>query len=128
VVVNGTATQARYTPAPGNKLAFSVTESATASKAVIKDVTLGKSLAKSGTGASNSQVMNGIDSLVNGTAQLPVPKFGRATFSAGKMDGKTVKAAGAIAVDMQTAAKVLQIHTGVLNTTGNGWIELFKHS
>jgi hypothetical protein len=49
------------------------------------------------------------------------------SFSAGKEGGKTVRAAGGVAFDMKTGTLV-QIHTSVLNTTGNKWSEIFRHS
>jgi hypothetical protein len=44
------------------------------------------------------------------------------------VDGVTPKAAGAVAVNMKTATGIVQVRTGALNTTGNAWTEVWKHS
>ena len=129
VFVNGVQTAATWVPAPGNLISVSVSMSATASRATVKDITLNKSLSKSATaGATPAAVIDGMDALVSGTTQLPVPNFGKIAFSAGKIDGVTPKAAAAFAVDMKTSGGILQIHTGTLNVAGNGWSEFFKHA
>jgi hypothetical protein len=57
-----------------------------------------------------------------------IPNFGTATFRSAKVDGKTPEAARASAYNMRTSGRVLQIATSALNTSGDGWSEIFKHS
>jgi hypothetical protein len=129
VVVNGSQTVATFVPKAGDKINIAATETATSAKASVKDVTQAKSFAKSApAGGTNSAVLDGMLALLNGTTQLPVPNFGTAHFTSGKIDGTTVSAAHAIAVDMKTSGGILQIHTGALSTTGNAWSEIFKHT
>jgi hypothetical protein len=129
--VNGKPVQqTTFTPVPGDVVVVSASQSASKSTASLKDVKQGKSATLSGAGATNVAVLDGIDSLVNNTthAQLPVPNFGTAPYSRASEDGKTLMAAGSIAVDMATATHVLQIKTSALGATGNSFSETFKHS
>jgi hypothetical protein len=131
VAVNAHATQGSFTPAAGDVITASVTESTTAAKAVLTDVTKSKILsARAVTGRTNALVLDGVDTLLSNTTgkPLPIPNFGTENFRAGQEDGTTVHAAGAIAVDLKTATGVLKIHTGTLNAAGDVWNELFKHS
>lgn len=129
-VVNGTGTQLAVTISPGDVVTTSSSVTATKVKVSFKDTTKNFAKTLSGAGAVSAVVLDGIDSLVQGTTQLPVPNFKKISYSAGLEDGKTPKAAGAIAVDMATAATppVLQIKTGPLSATGNAWTETFKHA
>jgi hypothetical protein len=130
VVVNGTQTVATFAPAVGDKISVAASETATSAKAMVKDVTQAKSLTKSAAvGATNMAVLDGMVAVPNGTTLMPIPNFGTEHFTSGKIDGTTVMAAGAFAVDMKSSGGVLQIHTGALNaTTGNAWSEIFKHT
>ena len=130
VAVNGSATQGTFTPAVGDVIKVSVSGSKTAAKATVTDVTKSKHVsASAATGATNALVLDGIDSLVNNAGtQLAIPNFGKEKFKVGMEDGKTVMAAGGVPVDLKTSAGVLKIHTGALNTAGNVWKEIFKHS
>jgi hypothetical protein len=105
-----------------------VSVSGTATKATLKDVTQAKSVSKTGVGGTPGEVLDGITNVPSmaGTP-LPIPKFAPVTFSAAKLDGKTPKAAGAVALNL-VKGKTVQILTGALNATGNGWTETFKHA
>jgi hypothetical protein len=130
VVVNGVATVSSFTPAPGDKIKAKTKESATAASAKLTDITQAKNTSASATsGAVNSAILDGIDSLVDTSsgAQLAVPNFGIANFSTGKMDGLTVGAAGATAYDMNATGSQVQITTSAL-TGGKAWTETFVHS
>jgi hypothetical protein len=133
IVVNGTtpAMVGDFTPAAGDEIATSVTESATSARAVFKDLTQGRTVSESATsGGQNAFLLEGADSLLNSDTgtQLPVAKFGTESFTTGKQDRVPVKVAGGTAVNMQTSGGVLQIETGALNAGGGAWREVFKHS
>jgi hypothetical protein len=119
-----------FTPAPGDVVVVSASESAGKSRASLKDLKQVKSAALSGGGASNVAILEGISALINNTTnqQLPVPSFGKVPYSKASADGKTLKAAGATAVNMETATHVLQIQTSLLGSTGNTFSETFKHA
>jgi hypothetical protein len=128
-LVNGAAVVSAWAPAPGDVIQVSVSESTTATKATFTDVTKKLSATESSpTGGTNSFIIDGITALSTSSGQLGVPPFGTDRFSLGKIDGDTVAASGAVAVSMQTSGAVLQIATGTLNSTGNAWNEIFKHS
>jgi hypothetical protein len=129
IEVNGGALliASKWTPQPGDLIRVSVSESATASKVVVTDVTQKHSFGKSSTGGTNSSLLVGIDTLVSSGATLPVPNFGTAKFTGGSIDGTTVKAAGGVAYNLKSSG-VLKIATSALNLAGNTWKETFKHS
>jgi hypothetical protein len=119
-----------FTVAAGDTIEAQAFQTATQTQAVILDRTK-----RFGTewgsfvGAANSGVLVGINALVSSSnTQLPVPPFGSERFNNGTIDGGTVLASGAVAENMRTSTRVLQIHTGVLNSTGTAWTEVFKHS
>jgi hypothetical protein len=128
LAAHGKTVATTFTPKPGDVIVVSVAQSATHSSASIKDVTKGKSLSLSGLGAPNGAVIDGTDGLTNGTTALPVVNFGKATYSKSTEDGKTLKAAGSVAINMETTTHVVQILTSTLNTLGNGFTETWKHS
>jgi hypothetical protein len=71
--------------------------------------------------------IDGIDSLNSGTRQLGVTNFSSLVFSNSSVDGKTLKAAAAKAIDRKSATH-LQITTGSLDATGTRFTETFRHS
>jgi hypothetical protein len=131
LLVGGKGVVTSFVPKAGDTIHVSVSSSATATKATLKDVTQGLSKSISGTGATNADDFAGMDTVdvTSGTTttQLPVPNFGKDKFSAGKMDGTTVKGAAAVAYNLKSGSDI-QIATGALNATGNGWAEIFKAS
>jgi hypothetical protein len=129
-IVNRTATPLTVTVAAGDVITTSVTVTKTKVTVVFADTTKHFTKTVTGTGAVPAVVLDGIDTLVQGTTPLPVPKFSPISFSKGKEDGKTPKAAGAIAVDLVTATtpKVIRVLTSALGTTGDSWTETFKHA
>jgi hypothetical protein len=128
-IVNGTGTALSVAVAAGDVISTSVTVIATKVTVNLKDTTKHFTKTLTGTGAVPAIVLAGIDTLVSGTTPLPVPKFATITFTKGKMDGKTPKLAGAIAVDLVTATTPVKIRilTGKLSATGDSWTETFKH-
>jgi len=127
LVINGVSTEASFTPAPGDSVTISTSESTTASSASLTDTTQAKTATASGKGNKKLEAaFDGIDSLVNSStgATLPVPDFGTASITAGSLEGGTVAASGAEAINMETTT-VLQITTGALNAGGNAWTETF---
>ena len=130
LVVNGTSTVASFTPVPGDVIKVKSAETATTSSVKLTDVTQAMTAKSTGTGGKKLVVLDGIDALIDSSTgdQLPVPNFGTATYSGGKINGVTVAASGATAYDMETSASVLQIKTSALNGAGNGWTETFVHS
>ena len=137
ILNNGTTTTGNLSTAPkaGDTLLVTVSVTATKSTVTVKDVTTSISVMKShATTGAATEVFDGISNVpVNptngctGTGACPVPHFGTMTFSAAKEDGKTPKAARATALNLVKGTTV-QILTGALNSTGNGWTETFKHT
>jgi hypothetical protein len=128
--LNGASTLATFTPAPGDVIKVKTKESATSAKVSLKDITQAMAASSSATsGATNSDILDGVDSLVDSTsgAQLPVPAFGTVHFTGGKIDGTTVGASGATAFDMNATGSQLQIKTSAL-TGGNAYTEKFVHA
>ena len=131
LVVNGVQTViTTFAPKPGATVTLKVSESATATKVKLTDVTTGKTQSASGTGGTNVDVFEGVDALDNSStgAQLPNPDFSTITCSGGKIDSVTVGAAGASGINEQTSGGTLQILTGALNAGGNGWTETYEHA
>jgi hypothetical protein len=133
VLLAGSASTATtFTPAAGDKVTATVTSSASATKATLKDVTQTKTQSLKGSGATNASIFLGIDTLANSStgATLPIPKFAKVPFSAAKIDAKTVKAAGGKPFNLVTSATppVVEIATSALKSTGNAWTETFKHT
>jgi len=127
----GTKTyQTTFTPAVGDSIVVSTSVSATSAKVSLTDVKQKKAGSVTGTGFANLANVDGMVALVNTTthAQLPVPSFGTISYSAASENGKSLTAGKAVAVDMATAAKLLQIQTGALTGAGNAFTETFKHS
>ena len=116
----------------GDLMKATVVTSSSKTTATIADLTAGHTFkfTKSGTGAASVQDQIIDDSLVSGSTQLPVTKFGKISFSAGAVGGKPL---GSVtpnaAVNMETTAKVLQILTGPLTGTKlNAFLTTWKHS
>jgi hypothetical protein len=131
VEVNGVLKEATFTPARGDVITASVTQTASSATAVLRDETKRQSVSSSARrGAQTTFVIDGVDTLLSNATglQLPIPNFGSEHFTNGLEDGATIKAAGGFAVDMQTSGGVLQIQTGPLSTTGKAWSETFVHS
>jgi hypothetical protein len=130
LTVNGRTFAATFTPAAGDAMKALVSESTTATNTGLVDIT--QSLGDddgSTAGATNSAILVGMHSLVSSSnTKLPLPPFGTERFTAGTIDGGTVKASGAVAEDMTRHTRVLQIHTGALNSTGTAWSEIFRRS
>jgi hypothetical protein len=127
---NGRTGTVSFTPAAGDLMKVSVDESTTSTSAALSDLTkrVGEG-SVSTAGAMNHNILDGMHALVGRShTQLPVPPFGTERFAAGRIDGGTVSASGAVAENMRTSTRVLQIHTGILNSTGTAWSELFRHS
>ena len=116
----------------GDLMKATIVTSLSKTTATIADLTAGHTFkfTKSGTGAASVQERIIDDSLVSGSTQLPVTKFGKISFSAGAVGGKPL---GSVtpnaAVNMETTAKVLQILTGPLTGTKlNAFLTTWKHS
>jgi hypothetical protein len=127
--VNGKVATKTLTPKAGDVMTATVSESKTATTVTIKDVTQVKSVTAKGTGGTPLEVLDGMTNIPGTTAGtfFPIPNFGKVMFKSALLDGKTPKAAGAIAFNLVKGTTV-QILTGALNTTGNGWTATFKHS
>lgn len=127
-LVNGTGTVLSVTVAKGDKITTSVSVTATKVSVTLTDSTKHFTKTLTGSGAVPAEALDGIDSLNQGTTQLGVPNFGKLAFSNSSIDGKTLKAAAAKAVDRVSATHVLQIKTGRLDATGKKFSETYKHS
>ena len=131
VVANGVKKPATFTPKVGDVVVASASESASAAKAELRDVTKAQDLTSSvKTGGTISYVLDGVDTLLepDGTTKFPLPHFGPIRFTAGKEDKATVAAAGAVPVDLETTTGILKIHTTALDPTGTSWQETFEHA
>ena len=116
----------------GDLMKATIVTSLSKTTATIADLTAGHTFkfTKSGTGAASVQDQIIDDSLVSGSTQLPVTKFGKISFSAGAVGGKPLgSVTPSAAVNMETTAKVLQILTGPLTGTKlNAFLTTWKHS
>lgn len=133
VVVDGTASVGTNPITVGDLIKTTITTSATKTTATVSDLTVGHTfkLTKSGIGAASLEELIIDDSLVTSTGtQLPVANFGKISFTNGAVGGKPLgMVSPRVAVNMETAAKVLQILTGSLTGTKlNAFLTTFKHS
>jgi hypothetical protein len=126
-IVNGKLTALPVAVARGDKVTTTVSVSATKVSVTLNDATRHLSYTRTGTGTTPVQVLDGIDSLNSGTTQLGVPNFGSLVFSSSSVDGKTLKAAAAKAIDRKSATHV-EITTGTLDATGTRFTETFRHA
>jgi len=118
-----------FTPAAGDLIQATATETATTANGFIRDIT--QNIAdgfSNSVGATTSSVLVGMTSVTGSSGTLPIPPFGIKRFFAGTIDGGTVLASGAVAENMRTSTHVLQIKTSALNSAGTVWREVFKHS
>lgn len=127
--INGVAGKTTVIPKAGDVITATVSESKTATSASLKDVTQAKTVTGKGAGGTPLEVLDGMSNVPGATAGtvLPIPDFAPVPFSKALLDGKTPKAAGATAFNL-VKGKTVQILTGALNSTGNGWTETFKHA
>jgi Peptidase A4 family len=84
-------------------------------------------------GGTTQAVVVGITPVYTGSVvltALPVPQFGAVTLKYAKEDSITPGAEGAQQFDLtkDQTPPVVQVQTGPLNSAGNSWTELFKHS
>jgi hypothetical protein len=117
--------QTTFNPNSGDLMKVTISASPTASNASVTDVTRAESSSLSGPGASNLRLVGvGVAPFIH---TVPVFNFGKLRIFHATMDGVTPKAAGAIAVN-ENSAGILQVRTSALNTAGNAWTEVWKHS
>jgi hypothetical protein len=134
VVVNNTETNGTANSVHvGDLMKSTITNSTTTTKSTIQDLTVGHTFkfSKSGTRAAALQEAIGDVKLVQGgTTPLPIANFGTIKFTSGAVGGKALGSVSPrVAVNMETAAHVLQILTGALSgTTLNAFTTTFKHS
>jgi Peptidase A4 family len=126
-IVNGRRTALPVSAARGDKIVASVSVSTTKVSVTLNDTTRHLSYTLTGTGNMPAQVLDGIDALDSGSTQLGVPNFGSLGFSASTIDGKTLVAAAARALDRSSLTH-LQIKTGARDATGTRFTETYKHS
>jgi hypothetical protein len=119
-----------FTPAAGDEILVKATQSATASSVTLNDLTQKRSKRVSGGGSTNTEVFEGDSAGLStaGGAAYPVPTFATDPFAAGRIDGVTVHASGATAVNMVSTGGVPQIKTGALSKVGGAWTETFEHN
>ena len=125
IVINGTVTPVNTTIHPGDKIITSLTVSATSTTGSFQDATTHFKQPISGPGGKPTGSCIGIDGSEHGPSDPPVPIFGKVVFSAGTINGKTIAGSGATPVNMDDSGGVLQIRTGPLNSTGNGFTSTF---
>jgi hypothetical protein len=127
-IVNGAGTPLAVTVAKADVITTTVSVSATKVSVTLKDTTKHFTKTLTGSGATPNEVLDGIDSLTSGGTQLGVPNFGKVAFSNSSIDGKTLKAAAAKALDMVSTTHVLKIKTGTLDATGKKFTDTYKHA
>jgi hypothetical protein len=132
VFVNNVVGTTTLTPAAGDTIVLTVSESATKTTVTVKDVTQAKTVTGSAaTGGTPALVFDGMSNVpvqppTTPPTYYPIPNFGHVTFSAAKLDGKTPLAAAATAFNL-VKGTVTQILAGPLSLTGNSWKDTFKH-
>jgi hypothetical protein len=114
---------------PGDTI--TVTASLTASKGSITFADTTKKFSKTLSGAGGTAMyaldgMGAVPTKVGSTTNLPIPNFGKVTFTGAKLNGKT-PATGGVGVDMVVGTTV-KIVTSALGTGGNTWTETWKHA
>jgi hypothetical protein len=118
-----------FTPHPGDLISVSVSASKLTTRAAITDVTQATSQSISGPGASSVTLVGvGVEAEDNSGTPAYLADFGKLRIFRATIDGVTPTAAGAVAVNMKTYTGVLQVRTRALNTAGNAWTEVWKHS
>jgi len=121
-------------PVAGDLIQTTITSSTTKTTATVKDLTKGHTftLTLSGKGAAPLQELIIDDSLVNTATnkQIPLANFGTNTFTSAAVSGKAIgTVTPRVAVNMQTAKKVLQILAGpITGTKKNMFTNTWKHS
>jgi hypothetical protein len=123
-IINGAGTAAPITVSAGDSITTTVTVSATSTKVTIKDNTTAVKKSKKGTGTTPGVALAGVETFVGTT----IPTFTKDKFSACKIDGGTLAAAGATAQDLEATPPTLQISTGALNGGGNAFTETFHNN
>jgi hypothetical protein len=127
ITVNNNPTVLSFTPAPGDVVSTSVVIVPGETTVTVDDVTQGiPSQISDDAGMIGTYISNGVDA-VRAPGVLPVPNFGVIPFSNTSINGMTVKKAHGKPISRK-AGSVLQIKTGKLNKTGDGYTETFIHS
>ncbi len=133
--VNGSSpTTLKFTPAAGNKMTVSVTQTSTGAKVVVDDLTQKKSQSYSGVKGSssgtddNSNIGDG-GITISGTA-VGNPSFGPITFSKDLTNKVAIGTLPYTAYNEATAASggTVQILTAKLGTTGTSFKTTFEHT
>jgi len=125
---NETLHRVPVTAQPGDLIAVSATQNATAGTARIADLTRGSSATvPASTGATVRLAHVGVQGVIDGPSPLrKVPRFGTITFSAAEVNGTALGASHPTAVN-RTFFGTLQIRTGPLDSTGTSFPTTFKH-
>jgi hypothetical protein len=126
--INGTITPVPVTVTPGDKIVLKLSVTGSVTSGSFADVTKGFHQAIKGKGGKSTGSCIGIDGSEGGTADPPVPDFGKVVFSGGSINGTTITKSGAVRVNMATSAGVVQISTGKVNAAGTGFTSLFKNT
>ena len=126
--INGVVTQLHVAVQPGDSITTSLTVTASATTGTFADVTTGKKTTIKGEGGKATGSCVGIDGQEENSSANPVPDFGKVVFKDSALDGKSIRAAAAFALNMATANGVLQIRTGALNSAGTGFTSTFVNA
>ena len=126
--INGTITPVPVTITPGDKIVLKLSVTGTVTKGSFADVTKGFKMPITGKGGQTSGSCIGIDGSEGGTADPPVPNFGKVVFTASTINGTTIPGSGATQVNMATTGGILQISTGAVNAKGTGFTSTFKNT
>jgi hypothetical protein len=126
------AVSSYFNAQPGDLVKARVSLSPSADVATVDDVTQGLSVSAPLTIGSGPYLFgDGVNTFTCGRIACgpgPVANFDRVRIFSATINGVTPRAAGAIAINMQTTTGILRVRTGALNAAGNGCTEVWKHS
>ena len=131
LVVNGAETDYGKPVYLGDQLMVQLTINAKATVAQVSDLTRGHAFVISATGRGEPARLELVGEYavqdVSSGAQLQVPNFGTLNFSSASVGGSPIGSESPVAYDMETSGKVVQISTGALTATNDGFPSVFKH-
>lgn len=127
--INGTITPVPVTVTPGDAIALSLVVTPKLTSGKFTDATKGFSRPIEGKGSSPTGSCVGIDGSENGTnGDPPVPDFGKVIFKGSEINGATITGSGATRVNMVSSTGDVQIGTGAVNKSGQGFTSTFRNS
>lgn len=94
----------------------------------VDDVTKNKTASTTGLNSVSfaEHFLWGVDTITSSGTTEPIPTFTAVNFTNGSVNGQTVQASGAQPYDLAIGGTTIDIHTGTLNATGDGWQEIWE--